>query len=115
MALTKMPIVIFYGDNIADKPSTVFNEDVWRLSRARAKQFVELVNKHGGDARLIELPSLGIKGNTHVPFADKNNLEVAKVLFDWLKEKKLDGYDVPHTGPKPLEMPVNIPLDNKAL
>lgn len=112
--LTKMPIVIFYGDNIVDEPSEVFNEDVWRLSRARARQFVELVNKHGGDARVIELPSLGIRGNTHVPFADKNNLEVAKVLFDWLKEKKLDGYDTPHTGPKPVEMPVNIPLETSS-
>ena len=114
MALTKMPIVIFYGDNIVNNPSTNFNEDVWRLSRARAKQFVELVNKYGGDARLIELPSLGIRGNTHAAFADKNNLQVADVLFRWLRSKKLDGYATPHTGPMPMTMSVNIPLDTNA-
>lgn len=110
MRLTKIPIVIFYGDNIADKPGPVFNDEIWRHSLARARQFVDMVNRYGGDARLVELPKLGLRGNTHVPFADKNNLAVAQVLFDWLHEKGLDGDGAPHTGPKPVEMPMTVPL-----
>ncbi|MDH3699430.1 MAG: hypothetical protein OEQ81_12250 [Flavobacteriaceae bacterium] len=31
-----------------------------------------------------------INGNTHFPFSDLNNLEVANLMSKWLKEKKLD-------------------------
>lgn len=55
-----------------------------------AKLWVETVNRHGGDASLVSLPDKGLKGNTHFMFSDRNNVEVANVLAQWLKEKKLD-------------------------
>ena len=39
--LTRMPVLIVFGDNIAKEPGEVFNEEVWRVSFARAKQFVD--------------------------------------------------------------------------
>jgi len=48
------------------------------------------VNRHGGDVTVVHLPEIGIKGNTHFPFADLNNMEVADVLSKWLKQKQLD-------------------------
>lgn len=108
--LTRMPILIVFGDNIATKPSKVFNSEVWRISSARARQFVEAVNRHGGDAEVVFLPDLGMKGNTHIPFADLNNLQVADQLEAWLKEKNLDGRDAPHQGPQKKTMTLTIPL-----
>ena len=99
--LTKIPILIIYGDNIATEPSEIFNVDVWRLSKAYAEAFVKEVNARGGDATLVSLPDLGIKGNTHVPFADKNNIEIANLMENWLHQKGLDGKENPHTGPQP--------------
>lgn len=104
LRLTKMPIVIYYGDNIAQEPSKIFNEEVWRTALARAKQFAEAINRHGGDAQVVEFPKLGIRGNTHAAFADRNNLEIADLLSAFLKEKKLDGYAAPHQGPMAAEM-----------
>lgn len=40
----------------------------------------------------MHLPDLGIRGNSHFPFAEKNNVEVAGALEAWLKKKNLDGY-----------------------
>ena len=97
--LTKLPILIIYGDNIAKEPSDIFNVNVWRLSYTWAKLFVDEVNKRGGDARLLHLPEIGIKGNTHAPFADLNNLEIADIVEKYLHEKKLDGNANPHKGP----------------
>lgn len=97
--LTKMPILIIYGDNIATEPSEVFNTDVWRMASTRARQFVETVNRHGGDAKLVMLPEIGIRGNTHIPFADLNNLDIADHLEQWLWEKGLAEKDKPHSGP----------------
>ena len=90
LKLTKVPIVIYYGDNIADSPTDVWNKDHWRSGLDMARKWAETINKHGGDATVVHLPEIGIDGNTHFPFSDLNNLEVAETLSDWLKSKGLD-------------------------
>lgn len=109
--LAKMPILIVFGDNIATDISSVYNSEVWRAASLRGRQFVEAVNRHGGDARIVFLPELGIKGNTHIPFADLNNIQVADHLESWLHEKGLDKKDAPHQGPHKVAMDVTIPLE----
>ena len=96
-----MPILIIYGDNIAKEKSTNFNSEVWRVASHRVRQMVERINARGGDARLLILPEAGIRGNTHAPFADLNNLEIAKILESFLHEKGLDGRENLHQGPQP--------------
>ena len=86
--LTEIPILIVYGDNIYE--SETFGIEFWRVSLERGKQFVELINKYGGDAKLVHLPEIGIKGNTHFPFADQNNEVIKNQLENFLKEKGLD-------------------------
>ncbi len=65
LKLTRIPIVIYYGDFIAEKPDTAVGPDKWRSEYEMAKQFVMTVNRHGGDATLVHLPDIGIKGNSH--------------------------------------------------
>lgn len=111
LKLTKMPILIIYGDNISTEPSEIFNVDLWRVASTRAKQFVDTVNRHGGDARLVLLPEIGIKGNTHAPFADLNNIEIADHLETFLQTKSLNVRDEPHGGPKQKALAeITIPL-----
>jgi pimeloyl-ACP methyl ester carboxylesterase len=88
--LTKIPIVIYYGDNIPDKPNTNPGQDGWRVRLEMARLWRDAVNKHGGDVTLVHLPDIGIKGNTHFPFSDLNNIEIADLMSEWLKEKGLD-------------------------
>ena len=111
LKLTKMPIFIIFGDNISTKSSKVFNEEVWRWALFNARQFVNLINKYGGDAKLIHLPEIGIKGNTHALFSDLNNKEILKITEEWLAEKGLDKNDDPHLAPKRSVSPVTIPLE----
>lgn len=94
-ALTRIPIQIVYGDNIpapppaAPEPNLLL--DGWRLRLAYARQFADAVNVHGGDASVLVLPDTGLFGNTHFPFSDLNNLQVADLLSQFLREKNLDG------------------------
>ena len=90
LKLTRIPIVIYYGDNIPEQRTKHWGQDTWRARLEMARLFVDCINRHGGDAQVIHLPDLGIKGNTHFPFADLNNVEVADVMSAWLKEKGLD-------------------------
>ena len=57
-----------------------------------AKTFCGIVNKHGGDCEVLKLPEAGLKGNSHIPFADLNNDAVAAQLEKWLNRKGLDKY-----------------------
>jgi pimeloyl-ACP methyl ester carboxylesterase len=88
--LTRIPIVIYYGDNIPTEPTERRGEDNWRVRLAMARLWVNAVNKHGGDARLVHLPEIGIRGNTHFIFSDLNNVEIANLVSRFLNEKKLD-------------------------
>lgn len=90
MAFTKIPIVIYYGDNIPNKPDTNPGKEQWRAFLTIARQWAEVVNRYGGDVKVVHLPEIGIKGNTHFPFSDLNNLEVADELLKFLHEKNLD-------------------------
>jgi len=90
MLLTRIPIVIFYGDNIPTEPTANPGQDGWRVRLAMARLWAEAVNRHGGDVTVVHLPDLGIRGNTHFPFSDLNNLEIADLLSAFLKQKGLD-------------------------
>jgi pimeloyl-ACP methyl ester carboxylesterase len=90
LKLTRVPIVIYYGDNFPVEPTTERGQDNWRVRLAMARLWVEAVNRHGGDARLVHLPDLGIRGNTHFLMSDLNNVQVADLVSRFLAEKKLD-------------------------
>jgi len=81
--LTKVPLQVVWGDNV-DK-SANYSE---RLKHSRL--FVETINKYGGKAQVLMLPEAGLKGNTHIPFADMNNVAVADLLSKFLAENGLD-------------------------
>ncbi|MNL59220.1 hypothetical protein D3C87_1829280 [compost metagenome] len=89
-ALTRIPIVIYYGDNIPTEPSSDPGLDNWRVRLAMARLWVDAVNRHGGDAKLVHLPDVGIRGNTHFPFSDLNNLQVAEQMQAFLSRAELD-------------------------
>lgn len=90
MKLTKIPIIIYYGDFIPEKPNENPGQDGWRARLEMAKLWKDAVNRHGGDVIVVHLPEIGIKGNTHFPFSDLNNLEIADLLSQFLKKKGLD-------------------------
>ncbi|MDU8498998.1 alpha/beta fold hydrolase [Pseudomonas syringae] len=89
-ALTRVPILILYGDNIPDQPIDLPAQDSWRARLAMARSWRDTVNRHGGDVTLIHLPEIGIKGNTHFPMSDLNNVQIADLVAKFLAEKNLD-------------------------
>jgi hypothetical protein len=90
MKLTKIPIIIYYGDFIPETPDPNPGTDGWRARLEMARLWKDAVNRHGGDVTVVHLPEIGIKGNTHFPFSDLNNVEIADLMSEWLKGKRLD-------------------------
>ena len=87
MRLTKIPIVIYFGDNIPERPTASPGEDNWRVRLAMARLWRDAVNRHGGDVTLVHLPEIGIRGNTHFMFSDLNNIEIADQVSQFLHKK----------------------------
>ena len=88
--LTRIPIIIYYGDNFQEQPTLERGQDNWRVRLAMARIWVNAVNRHGGDARLVHLPEIGIRGNTHFLMSDLNNAQIAELVSKFLAEKRLD-------------------------
>ncbi|MBR2214656.1 MAG: alpha/beta fold hydrolase [Selenomonadaceae bacterium] len=92
LKLTKIPIVVYFGDNIpvGDTPVANWGQDNWRVRLNLARKWEQVMKKYGGDVRIVYLPDIGIKGNTHFLMADLNNEEIAELMENWLKEKGFD-------------------------
>ena len=83
LKLTRVPMQFVWGDNLDKSP-------LWQSRLEQCRAFVALVNASGGQAEIVVLPEKGLRGNTHMPFADMNNEAVAELLADYLSERGLD-------------------------
>jgi hypothetical protein len=90
MRLTKIPIVLYYGDNIPEEPVKEPGKDLWRRFIGTARLWRDAVNRRGGDVTLVHLPDRGIRGNTHFMMSDLNNVQIADLLSRFLSDKGLD-------------------------
>jgi hypothetical protein len=57
---------------------------LWPNNFETCNKFVEQVNAAGGDAQMMYLPKMGIKGNSHMLMQDKNNLQLADLIISWI-------------------------------
>ena len=80
--LKNMPILTVYGDFIEQDPR-------WPTIRANELKFLEQVRAAGGRYEVVNLPQVGIKGNSHMMMMDRNNLQVADVIQGWLEKQGL--------------------------
>src|SRR6266567_2500589 len=86
--LAKLQSIQFvWGDHRSDPAHRVYQ---WvEQSRLCAK----LINRYGGHAEVLMLgDDAGLKGSTHIPFADMDNEKVAALLDAFLNKAKLDDY-----------------------
>jgi pimeloyl-ACP methyl ester carboxylesterase len=81
-ALKNIPMAVIYGDNAKDHPR-------WGQIRRNVAGYADAIRSAGGSVDVIDLPDIGIKGNTHMAMMDKNSDQVAGVIQNWLERKGL--------------------------
>ena len=80
-ALKDIPILAVYGD--------YFDVDKrWATIRENGMNFYGAIAKAGGSVKVVNLPQLGIRGNSHMLIMDRNNLEIAALIQNWIAEQK---------------------------
>ena len=74
-----------FGDHLgADTRLPAMN---WQSVYEDCQAFVERVNAQDGKAEMLYPPELGIRGNTHLIMMDRNNLQIADLILDWIEGK----------------------------
>lgn len=81
-----IPIVIYFGDYIDNGPEDIQSTAFWKNVRDAAVQFAESYNEDGGNCTVINLPDIGITGNSHFMFQEKNNEEIAAHIESWIQD-----------------------------
>ncbi len=77
-----IPHLVLWGDYVDASPR-------WVGYKARIDAYGEALRAAGGSLDVIDLPSLGITGNSHFPMMDNNSDEVAALVQDWIESKGL--------------------------
>jgi pimeloyl-ACP methyl ester carboxylesterase len=82
-SLAKIPNLVMFGDHLEDVPTVIVS---WKKTLDVCSAYVDKVKAAGGDAEMMYLPKMGIKGNSHMLMQDKNNLQLADLVMKWIDE-----------------------------
>jgi len=80
--LKDVPVLMVFGDYVDQHPR-------WSTFKKVDTEYGNAIKAAGGTVDWINLPEIGIKGNSHMLMQDKNNAEIAAVIQKWLVDKKL--------------------------
>ncbi len=81
-ALKHIPILVLYGDYVDKSRSAT-------AQRQNNLRMAEVAKAAGGSIENVNLPDVGIRGNTHFMMMEKNNAEIADFIQKWLVGKGL--------------------------
>ena len=80
--LKSIPILEIFGDYIAQDPR-------WVAYSKIDLAYLDAVKAAGGGADIVDLPKMGIAGNSHMMMMDRNNRQIADLISKWLVDKGL--------------------------
>ena len=70
-----------------DTPTGISIRPSWQLSFESCQALIGRVKAAGGDAQMLNPPDRGIRGNSHMIMQDKNHLQIADLILQWLDDK----------------------------
>ncbi|MDB5509930.1 MAG: hydrolase/carboxylic esterase [Hyphomicrobiales bacterium] len=76
-SLKNVPVLTVFGDYIEQDPR-------WVAYSKNVLAYLAALKAAGGSGDVIDLPKLGIKGNSHMLMMDRNNRDVADQIQKWL-------------------------------
>lgn len=79
-AAQDLPRLVVWGDRVAE-------HTVWSEYRKQVDRHLASLTEHGIDARAIDLPARGIRGNSHFPMLDRNQEQVLDIVLQWLDQQ----------------------------
>jgi pimeloyl-ACP methyl ester carboxylesterase len=84
--LAKVPILVVFGDH-RDTPTGIPTLPSWQTRFEACQALISRLRSAGGQAEMLNPPDRGIRGNSHMIMQDKNNLQIADLILQWLDER----------------------------
>ncbi|MET0274548.1 MAG: hypothetical protein ABW360_16295 [Phenylobacterium sp.] len=94
--LSKVPVLILFGDHLP--VPTGFSALTWQTRSEGCAAFVARIKAAKGRAELLDTPSLGIGGNSHMLMQDRNSAEIADLILRWIDA---NAASAARAGPRP--------------
>ncbi|WP_277756884.1 esterase [Achromobacter denitrificans] len=76
--MAAVPVCVVWGDYFDSSPQ-------WRRYRQLADAWLDGLERAGGSVTRLDLPAMGIAGNSHLPMMDRNNVRVAALVDAWIR------------------------------
>ena len=76
-------------EEVKGRPEDIMSSSFWRQVRDGALAFAAQYNADGGDCTVVDLPKIGITGNSHFMFQELNKKEIADHIYQWLESRAL--------------------------
>ncbi|HEY0295555.1 MAG TPA: alpha/beta fold hydrolase [Bordetella sp.] len=71
------PHLVVWGDFFAEHAG-------WRANRAVVDRYGQALREHGVEVDQLDLPAMGIHGNSHFPMMDRNAGDIAALVERWI-------------------------------
>ena len=81
--LAAVPILVVFGDH-RDTPTGIGIRPSWQLSFDSCQELVGRIKEAGGQTQMLDPADRGIRGNSHMIMQDKNNLQIADLILQWI-------------------------------
>ncbi len=85
-ALAKVPILVVFGDH-RDTPTGLPTLPTWQERFEACQAMIGRLKAVGGQAEMLNPPERGIRGNSHMIMQDKNHLQIADLILQWIAER----------------------------
>ena len=84
--LVKVPILVVFGDH-RDNPTGLPTLPTWQARFEACQALIARLRGAGGQAEMLNPPDRGIRGNSHMIMQDKNHLQIADLILQWIDER----------------------------
>jgi pimeloyl-ACP methyl ester carboxylesterase len=84
--LAKVPILVVFGDH-RDNPTGLPTLPTWRQRFEACQAMIARLKAVGGQAEMLDPTARGIRGNSHMIMQDKNHLQIADFILQWIAER----------------------------
>ena len=84
--LAAIPILVVFGDH-RETPTGISIRPSWQLSFESCQALIGRLKAAGGHAEMLDPSDRGIRGNSHMIMQDKNNLQIADLILQWIDKQ----------------------------
>ena len=83
--LAKVPILVVFGDH-RDTATGLPTLPTWQARFEACRAMIGRLKGAGGQAEMLAPPDRGIRGNSHMIMQDRNHLQIADLILQWIGE-----------------------------